>query len=137
MELARIDLFDLAAARGQWLARRHAVLSANVANADTPGYRPLDLREPEPDQLLAEVLPPAGLVLARTDGLHLGGTSAGAAAGERARPGEGWELAPAGNAVLIEEQAQKLAQTQLDHQLATGVYGKLVGLMRSALGVGL
>jgi flagellar basal-body rod protein FlgB len=136
MGLARIDLFDLAAARGQWLARRHALLSANVANADTPGFRPLDLREPGPGQLLAAARPAAGLVLARTDATHLGGAPPRPAAGERGRPGEGWEAAPAGNAVLLEEQAQKLAQTQLDHQLATGIYGKLVGLMRSALGVG-
>ena len=49
---------------------------------------------------------------------------------------EGWETAPSGNAVVIEEQAQKLAQTQIEHQLATSLYGKYVGLMRIALGVG-
>lgn len=137
MELARTDLFDLAAARGQWLARRHAVLSANVANADTPGFQPLDLRQPDAGHLVAQAHRPTGLTLARTSVSHLGGAPPQPAGGERARPGDGWEVAPAGNAVLIEEQAQKLAQTQLDHQLATGVYGKLVGLMRGALGVGI
>lgn len=137
MEPAPTNLFDLAAARAQWLARRHAVLAANVANADTPDFRPLDLREPTPERLIAGARAPAGVGLARTNPAHAEGAAPRPPAGDRGRRGEGWETAPAGNAVVIEEQAQKLAQTQLDHQLATGIYGKLVGLMRGALGVGI
>jgi flagellar basal-body rod protein FlgB len=135
MELRQGDLFQLATARAAWLARRHAVLTTNIANADTPGFRPLDLRPPEPGRGAVVAPSPLRPVLARTAAAHLAGLPALPPPGERGRPVEGWETAPAGNAVVIEEQAQKLVQTQLDHQLATGIYGKLVALTRAALGV--
>lgn len=135
MELPRVDLFQLATARTAWLARRHAVLTTNIANADTPGFRPLDLRAPEPwrPAVVGPTVPTP--VLARTTATHLAGLPTRPPPAERGQAGEGWEVAPSGNAVVIEEQAQKLVQVQLDHQLATGIYGKLLALTRAALGV--
>lgn len=135
MQPAAGDLFDVISNRAGWLARRHAVISGNIANADTPGFTPLDLKEQPPDRL-ARPAAPTGLAMARTSGSHLAGQAPQPPAGERGRRDEGWETAPSGNAVVIEEQAQKLAQTQIEHQLATSLYGKYVGLMRIALGVG-
>lgn len=129
------DLFDLISSRSGWLARRHAVISGNIANADTPRFAPLDLK-PQRAEQLARPQAPTGLGLVRTSGSHLGGTPPRPPAGERGSRDEGWETAPSGNAVVIEEQVQKLAQTQLDHQLATSLYGKYVGMLRIALGVG-
>jgi flagellar basal-body rod protein FlgB len=129
------DLFDLISSRAGWLARRHAVISGNIANADTPGFTPLDVKPQRPERL-ARPAAPAGLGMARTAGGHLAGTPPRPVAGERGSRSEGWETAPSGNAVVIEEQVQKLAQTQLDHQLATSLYGKYVGMLRIALGVG-
>ncbi len=37
-------LFDLLSTRQRWLAQREAVLTRNVANADTPSFRPQDLK---------------------------------------------------------------------------------------------
>jgi len=45
-------------------------------------------------------------------------------------------MAPAGNEVVIEEQIRRLGSAERGYQLATSVYGKYVGLMRSALGNG-
>src|SRR5262245_46474048 len=45
---------------------RHAVLAGNIANVDTPGYRPFDLERLAPSEPLA-----AGLPLAQTDAGHL------------------------------------------------------------------
>ena len=47
-------LFDLISARAGWLAQRQAVLGQNVANADTPGFRPLDLAPASFERLLQE-----------------------------------------------------------------------------------
>lgn len=129
------DLFDLISSRTGWLARRHAVLSGNIANADTPRFTPLDLKPQRPERL-AGPQAPTGLGLVRTSGAHLAGSPPAPAAGERGSRAEGWETAPSGNAVVLEEQAQKLAQTQIEHQLATGLYGKYMGMLRTALGVG-
>lgn len=129
------DLFDLISSRTGWLARRHAVLSGNVANADTPDFTPLDLKPQRAGQL-AKPQAPSGIALARTSGAHLAGMAPEPDAGERGSRSPAWETAPSGNAVVIEEQVQKLAQTQIEHQLATGIYGKYMGMLRTALGVG-
>ena len=135
MQPAAGDLFDVISSRAGWLARRHAVISGNIANADTPGFAPLDLKEQRPDRLVRPAAP-TGLALVRTSGVHLAGTPPVPGPGDQGSRTDGWETAPSGNAVVLEEQAQKLAQTQIEHQLATGLYGKYVGLMRIALGVG-
>ena len=44
MDATHIDLFDLAEQRLAWADQRQAVLAQNVANANTPGYKPHDLR---------------------------------------------------------------------------------------------
>ena len=44
MELDKIALFGLVKKRLAWLAQRQEVLAKNIANADTPGYKPRDLK---------------------------------------------------------------------------------------------
>ena len=39
------NLFKLLSARMTWLGQREVVLGQNIANADTPDFRPHDLRE--------------------------------------------------------------------------------------------
>jgi flagellar basal-body rod protein FlgB len=43
-------------------------------------------------------------------------------------------VAPDGNAVVLEEQALKAAQTALDFQLTSNLYRKYLGMVRIALG---
>ena len=45
-----------------------------------------------------------------------------------------FEVAPDGNEVILEEQMAKAARTALDHQLASNLYRKYVGMIRTALG---
>ena len=115
-------LFDLISTRQRWLGQREAVLGQNVANADTPDYRPLDLKPASFRELLGWRLGPTLAVqLARTQPLHVAG-AVPRAAEARARRVEGFETAPSGNAVVLDEQLQKLAQTQLDYELTTNLY---------------
>jgi flagellar basal-body rod protein FlgB len=129
-------LFQLLSARAGFLQARHAVLAQNLANADTPRYQPQDLVEPDFEALLRGgpgSTPP--VAVARTRSAHLAGASPGAAS-PRQRPIEAFETAPAGNAVIIEEQIRLMGQADRGYQLATNLYGKYVGMMRTALGVG-
>jgi flagellar basal-body rod protein FlgB len=45
-----------------------------------------------------------------------------------------YEVAPDGNAVVLEEQSAKAAQTALDFQLTSNLYRKYLGMVRVALG---
>ena len=49
---------------------------------------------------------------------------------------DGYETAPSGNAVVLDEQMGKLAETQLDYELTTNLYRRQVGLIKTALGTG-
>ena len=122
------DPMRMAADRLRWIDRRQTVLSQNVANADTPGYRPRDVAPFA--SLLTQAAPPA---MAVTDARHLlpaGGTGALRARQDRRVS----ETTPSGNAVALDEQALKIAENETAHQLATGLHHRYVTLFRTALG---
>lgn len=127
MDPTRISLFDLAESRLAWADRRQAVLAQNVANADTPGWRPRDVAP------FATVLADAADIgLARTDAGHLAGTvDPDLLAGPAARP-TGTE--PDGNAVSLDQQLTKVADTETTQSLVTAIYTTYLGLFRTALG---
>jgi flagellar basal-body rod protein FlgB len=129
-------LFQLLSARANFLQARHAVLAQNVANADTPHYRPRDLVEPDFRAVLErQPQGPRAVLLERTSGGHLAGLP-GSASAPRRQQIDSFEVAPSGNAVLIEEQLRHLGSAERGYQLATSVYGKYVGLLRTAIGHG-
>lgn len=122
-----MDPIALAEKRLHWLDARQRVLAQNIANADTPGYRPSDLR-------------PFGETLARTAGGALSVTDPRhiAAVGGRspdARPERRvTERTPDGNAVSIEEQAMRVAETDQAHALAITLHRHFMNMFRTALG---
>lgn len=127
-------LFGLLSSKSRWLTQRQTLLAQNVANSDTPGYRPWDMRPAGFDELMRSAGGmPAGLSLATTSEAHLGvDVTTGAAFADR--PVDGFETAPAGNAVVLPEQLAKMAHTQLDFELTTNLYRRYVALMKTALG---
>ena len=90
-------LFEIASRHMTWLAERQMVTAANIANADTPGYR---AREVNP---FSSYLDGPAVQLATTSPLHLPLPPHEArAAGTRA--GSGWNAAHSGNNVSIEKE---------------------------------
>lgn len=130
-------IFQLLSARMEWLSQRQGVLAQNIANADTPDYRPRDLREKDFEKLAnGFVGRSTRLAVARTSNTHLTGLMGariGLVGTEQRDP---FETKPDGNAVVLEEQAAKVGQTALDHQLASNIYGKYIGMIKIALGSG-
>jgi len=125
MDLTSVDLFTLAEQRLDWAEQRQQLLAQNVANANTPGYEARDLKP------FAAMLQRVQVSLAETSPLHLAGTSDTLLAG-RSQPVA--ERAPDGNAVSLDEQLTKLADTTGMHQLAANLYTKYMGMFRLALG---
>ena len=119
--------------RMQWQQTRQKVLSENVANADTPGFRARDLKAPrfQPDGALAAGGLPA-IGVERTSGLHLAGSGPGGPAEERT--GTRFEMTPSGNAVSLEDEMMKAAHNQGDYQLASLLYRKSLQTLRTAVG---
>ncbi len=132
MAITDIPLFSALKSRLNWLQARQAVLAENVANADTPGFQ---AREIETFAL------PAGtraggvrpLDTVRTNAMHIA-TGPNRADRWGADESGSFEITPSGNSVVLEEQMMKVAETQLDYQMATSLYGRGIGLLRTALG---
>lgn len=132
MDLKKLPLFDLMARRMSWLAQRQEVLAQSIANANTPGYTPQDLK---PMSFGEEMKRLAPVDPARTSELHMAGTvvrkpTPFRSVDQRKR----YEVAPDGNSVVVEEQMVKVAETQMDYQLVTNLYRKHVDMIKTAIG---
>ena len=127
------ELFALISARTRWLAQRHGVLTQNVANADTPDFRPRDLKPAEFGKLLGRSAESSRPPLALTQASPVAGSGSRRQEIDSRRV-DGYEIAPAGNAVVLDEQLGKLAETQLDYELTTNLYRRQVGMLKTALG---
>ncbi|MGH6676724.1 MAG: flagellar basal body protein, partial [Xanthobacteraceae bacterium] len=68
MPIADIPILSMLRRRMEWHQEREQVLAENVANADTPGYRPRDLDPPNFQRELT-----ASVALDRTNPEHLAG----------------------------------------------------------------
>ena len=120
-----MGMFDLAEKRLAWIDKRQGLLAQNIANANTPGYVAKDL------QPFAKTLARALPDLAMTNPAHLTGTSSVGRTDPTILPSE---RAPDGNAVSIEDQLTKVADTDGAQALVTNLYKKYLGLYRIALG---
>jgi flagellar basal-body rod protein FlgB len=89
---------------------RHAAISANVANADTPGYSAVDVS-------FSAALEGAGLRLATTHANHLGGQR-NLQLRDRLQL-SGGEPRRDGNDVDIDAEMVKLARNQIEYQFLT------------------
>ncbi len=128
MAITDIPIFAMLRTKMQWHQQRQEVLAQNVANADTPNYRPVDLVGPK-FQLAAPGLAP--LQLARTDPGHLAGFTD---AGDFPNNPNQYQVRPAGNAVNLEDEMIKVAANQQDYQTATQLYSRSLGLLKTAVG---
>jgi flagellar basal-body rod protein FlgB len=129
MAVTDLPLFSVLKTRMYWLNERQRVLAENVANADTPGFRGRDLKQLD----FHDALRATGSVqLATTAPGHIGGANPSSRFPTDNRGG--FETTPRGNAVVLEDEMLKVAQTQMDHQAATQLYARSIGLIKTALG---
>jgi flagellar basal-body rod protein FlgB len=130
--LENIGLMKGIGGKMNWLNQRQGVLSQNIANADTPGYRPYDLEDIDFGAVMQEVANRPRISKATTNAGHIGANPQVGDADDR-KSKTVYEAAPAENAVIIEEQLLKAQKTQADYNLITNLYRKNVGMIRQAV----
>lgn len=128
MDPTRIPVFELAERRLAWADQRQTVLAQDIANVDTPGWRPHDVAP------FAAALGNASADLVRTDPAHLAGTVDPGLLADSAMQATGRE--PDGNAVSLDTELTKVADTQTTQSLVTAIYQTYLGLFRTAVGQG-
>jgi len=120
------DFFAVAQTRLSWIGARQSVLAQNIANADTPGFRPRDLTP------FAAVLAGQDVTPATTRPNHL--TSRGLLAAYTRTPPR--ERAPDGNAVSIEDELTKVADDETNAALVDNLWKTYMNMYMTALGHG-
>lgn len=133
MAINDISTLSVLRTKMQWHQERQRVLAQNVANSDTPKFKPLDLVEPQFDRTGRGVgVPTASLVMLQTAPNHMASRSSGAGPSQNEKTG--YETRPAGNQVNLEEEMMKSAQNQMDYAAATSLYTKSLNLLKTAIG---
>ncbi|HRK97828.1 MAG TPA: flagellar basal body protein [Alphaproteobacteria bacterium] len=134
MTIENIGLFQGMNAKMKYLNERQAVISQNVANADTPGYVSQDLNKVDFSRMV-------GNLSTRKMHVSMDISNAGhqlpenmAANAKEIKNKKPFEVSPDGNAVILEEQMIRSSETQMDYNLMINLYRNNVDMVRTALG---
>jgi flagellar basal-body rod protein FlgB len=112
-----------------YLNQRQKLISQNVANADTPGYTPKDLKSF--DKVLDAQGPAAAGALVRTNPMHLEPARLkGAVAPPVDSPDS--ETRMDGNSVVLEEEMMKMTDSRGDYDTAVTLYEQAMSMIRTA-----
>ena len=134
MDLSKLTMFRLMGRKLDWLNHRQTVLAQNIANSDTPNYQPQRMRDFTFQDAMRDTRTMAPRMTAVN---HLPGTGRSEpVVMQREESREPYETAPAGNAVVLEEQMMQVADTAMDYNLVTNLYRKHIGMIKTALGSG-
>lgn len=151
MDFSKIPLFQGLVQKMGWLAQRQQVLARNIANANTPGFKPKDIEKPDFSALLEgpsrgsgqsmrspQVQQVASVPLMVTNPAHIP-----AAPGDEETMAKEVEIdlkdAPkriSGNAVVLENELMKVGKTAMDYELSTSIYKRYVAMFKVAIGHG-
>lgn len=141
MNLDEIPLFAMLKGRLGYLGERQKIIATNIANSDTPGYAPRDLK-PFSSSFAQAVGGASGLRLAQVEGsaggrgqsvtniAHMAPRRVSSAYKADVSPDS--EITLDGNGVVLEEQTMKLTESRIDYDAAIGFYQKSLGLLRMA-----
>jgi len=121
-----IYLFQLAAQKAEWLSARQTAIASNVANANTPGYRAVDVAP------FAAVLDKAPMVMAATSSGHLA-PSGVSEASYREIETDSAEETLSGNTVSLEQQMIALGDVSRDFTMTANIRRAFHQLLLSAL----
>jgi flagellar basal-body rod protein FlgB len=120
-------LIDLLTAKMSYLNQKQAVLSENVANSDTPGYKQLELNP----FTFGQALKQAQVGMATTDPHHIMPPGM-AGSNIQTVKSKDTEAMANGNSVDVENQMMEVSRTAIDYQTMTSIYHKMTGLFKIA-----
>jgi flagellar basal-body rod protein FlgB len=127
MDLSQIPLFAMLRGRLGYLSDKQRLVAQNVANSDTPGYRPRDLK---PFSFDVKLQAQTGPVATQPGHIQLKNSRASQQYMEIS--GRDSETTLNGNAVVLEDQMLSLADARMNYDAAITFYQKSLGLLKLA-----
>jgi flagellar basal-body rod protein FlgB len=98
--VSQIYLLQLASQQAKWLSTRQTAIANNIANANTPGYRAVDVRP------FSDVLDNTQITMATTNSAHIAPSDEEETT-VRSAETDGWDTTVSGNSVSLEEEMIK------------------------------
>jgi flagellar basal-body rod protein FlgB len=130
MDIGKLSMFANLKEKMGWLSQKQETLAHNIANADTPDYRPRRLKEFNPDRV--EHDRQFQLLVSQTNDAHSEGLRKPANFKDQSWR-KAYEVSPNKNSVILEEQLVALQQNTVDHQTMTRLYQKHKQMMSMAV----
>lgn len=130
MDITKLNLYQMMRANLTYLGERQDVLAQNIANANTPGYVPQDLKPLNFQSVLATVT--TGVKVSTTNSKHMTGSQQDGVY-ERVSNYRS-EMKPSGNKVILEDQIMQASKNSVEYQKTTNVYRKMIEMFKTAIG---
>jgi len=121
-----LDLFQTADAMARHAGSRQAVIAANIANADTPGYQARSIAS-----FSESYRSDAAAALRATRPGHRQSDAHAASVGAQTTEEE---PSPNGNSVSLEMEMLNAVEIQREHSRALAIYKHALGVIRTSLG---
>jgi flagellar basal-body rod protein FlgB len=124
------------------MAEHQRVISENIANSETAGYKARTVETPDFSALVESQAAAGGVPrvarprVEQSAGMAALGAKPPLAGSRVVLDSATSETKPDGNNVTLEDQLLTLGQVQSDYAAMTGLYRKQIGLMKAALGKG-
>lgn len=123
-----LDVFTISTAMARHAGQKQAIVSQNIANADTPGYAAWDVPafkdfHQKPDAMGSQRATRTG---------HLNGTSDSAASAVAFKVKD--VAAPNENSVSLETEMLRGVAAKRQHDRALAIYKSALGVLRSTIG---
>lgn len=107
-------LLELASSQARWLELRQSTIAANVAHANTPGFKARDV---EPFNKILDGMP---VRLAATSPAHIQLSAAETETRTNAKK-DSWEVVHSGNSVSLEQEMIKAGDVHRDYSLNAAI----------------
>jgi flagellar basal-body rod protein FlgB len=134
MTLDDMSIFAMLKSRLGYLSDRQKLIAENVANADTPGYAPRDLKPfvvVQPGGVAPTAVAP--VAMAMTSPMQLAPPAATSTSGAKPVVARDSETTLNGNSVVLEEEMMKMSQARSDYDAAVSFYQKSLALLQLAV----
>lgn len=131
MDMLGVQFLGALKSRMSWLGDRQKIVAENVANASTPGFKPHDLK---PQEFSAGNGRGPGSIapvnMMATSPMHLQAQTMANNSNAVVSPDS--ETTMDGNAVVLEEQMVKMAESRMQFEAAVAFYQKSMGMLKMA-----
>ena len=123
----KFEILQLSGDMARHASARQTLVARNIANANTPGYEPMDIGSFQSQKRRLDF----ASSLRTTRAGHIGASETQNFVGQEIKASS---AKPNGNAVSLEAEMVKGASIRQDHQMALSVYSKAIEILRLSAG---